>query len=119
MASVACSACSSKHKRKCSRSVNVQDVVPPVIAAQPSTSSSTTHNESQILTVLNSLQASMGRMESRIVHLETDAADSISDVNVSPIVDDIPIPSMDTLRNSAEVQREVQARIALLQKKLH
>ena len=82
MASVA-SSCTTCHKPfvhcKCTQSRIVQHVAPPnTVSLQPATSNVTTDRESQILTVINSLQTSMRRIEPRLTEIETEGADSIT-----------------------------------------
>ena len=89
------------------------------IASLPISGSATNDppsENSKIIDILSSLQSSMARMEGRIVDLETEVPDSITTADVvgggGIISEGLPIPTMDTLRSSADIQREVQARLA-------
>ena len=75
MAKVACSKCHTSHKRPVGKKCNVPLGSPPlVIASQPPI---TDERDNQMLVILQSLQASMGRIETRVTDLETDLPDSV------------------------------------------
>ena len=115
MASVSCSKCKTSHKRPVGKKCAVSLGSPSPAIANPPPIADTRDN--QMLTILQSLQSSMARIETRVTDLETDSSDSVhvsseASGEAGGTMEQLPIPTMETLRSSDMNQREVQARLA-------
>ena len=113
MASVSCPKCKTSHRRPVGKKCTVPLGSPPPATACIPTSSV---RDEQMLNILQSLQSSMARIESRVTDLETDSSDSIVPIEAGGgeggTIEHLPIPTLDTLESSDIIQRKVQARLA-------
>ena len=111
MALVACLKCNTSHRRPVGKKCTYVIPTPSVIASVPPVATA----DSQMLTILQSIQASMGNIESRVTNLETEVPDSLI---TQPSGDEelhlLPIPTLQTLKSTDSIQRDVQARLATI-----